>query len=50
MDPIAEEPTDPVDTVSNDGSEHNPADNAPSANITLQVGVVNCVLGVANFL
>ncbi|XP_011410345.2 PREDICTED: serine/threonine-protein kinase D3-like, partial [Amphimedon queenslandica] len=37
MDPIAEEPSGGEDAVSNDDSEHNPAENVPSANITLQV-------------
>ena len=37
MDPIAEEPSGGEDAVSNDDSEHNTAENVPSANITLQV-------------
>ena len=36
MDTIAEEKED---TTSNDGSEHNPAEQIPSANIQLQVSM-----------
>lgn len=37
MGTIAEEPSGGEDATSNDGSEHNPAENVPSGNITLQV-------------
>lgn len=37
MDTITEEPSGGEDTVSNEDTEHNPAENALSANITLQV-------------
>lgn len=40
MDTIAEEPSGGEDATSNDGSEHNPAENVSSGNITLQVSFI----------